>query len=56
MGTRHGKVSSGTPAEQKLRDARVKAAAYRALQSESPAQWRGFLETDIFLAAEADKS
>ncbi|MEU3622662.1 hypothetical protein BS329_24785 [Amycolatopsis coloradensis] len=33
----------------------VEAAAYRALQSESPAQWRTFLETDIFVAAEADK-
>ncbi|WP_410579043.1 hypothetical protein [Amycolatopsis sp. lyj-108] len=34
----------------------VQAAAYRALQSESPAQWRVFLETDIFVAAAADKS
>ncbi|WP_414944315.1 hypothetical protein [Amycolatopsis sp. cmx-11-32] len=34
----------------------VQAAAYRALQSESPAQWRIFLETDIFTAAAADKS
>ncbi|OXM55114.1 ALF repeat-containing protein [Amycolatopsis alba] len=33
----------------------VQAAAYRALQSESPAQWRTFLETEIFAAAEADK-
>jgi hypothetical protein len=34
----------------------VQAAAYRALQSESPAQWRTFLETDIFAADAADKS
>jgi hypothetical protein len=34
----------------------VQAAAYRALQSEAPAQWRTFLETDIFTAAAADKS
>jgi hypothetical protein len=34
----------------------VQAAAYRALQSESPAQWRTFLETGIFIAAAADKS
>lgn len=34
----------------------VQAAAYRALQSESPAQWRVFLETDIFVAEAADKS
>ncbi|WP_236005412.1 ALF repeat-containing protein [Amycolatopsis pittospori] len=33
----------------------VQAAAYRALQSGSPAQWRTFLETDIFTAAAADK-
>ncbi|WP_235190995.1 ALF repeat-containing protein [Amycolatopsis rifamycinica] len=34
----------------------VQAAAYRALQSESPAQWRTFLETGIFTAAAADNS
>ncbi|MFE6611105.1 hypothetical protein [Amycolatopsis sp. NPDC057786] len=34
----------------------VQAAAYRALQSESPAQWRVFLEKDIFVADAADKS
>ncbi|HET6286258.1 MAG TPA: hypothetical protein VFG15_05865 [Amycolatopsis sp.] len=34
----------------------VQAAAYRALQSESPAQWRVFLETGIFVADAADKS
>ncbi|WP_328606956.1 hypothetical protein OG943_44885 [Amycolatopsis sp. NBC_00345] len=33
----------------------VQAAAYRAMQSESPAQWRTFLETDIFTADAADK-
>ncbi|WP_191254090.1 ALF repeat-containing protein [Amycolatopsis oliviviridis] len=33
----------------------VQAAARRALDSGSPAQWRTFLETDIFAAAEADK-
>jgi len=34
----------------------VQAAAYRAMQSESPAEWRTFLETGIFAAAAADKS
>lgn len=34
----------------------VQAAAYRALQSESPAEWRTFLETGIFIADAADKS
>ncbi|OXM52836.1 hypothetical protein CFP71_22930 [Amycolatopsis thailandensis] len=34
---------------------RVQAAARRALDSGSAAQWRIFLETDIFAAAEADK-
>ena len=33
----------------------VQAAAYRALRSESPAQWRVFLETEIFVAAAADR-
>jgi hypothetical protein len=33
----------------------VQAAAYRAMQSQSPAQWRTFLETDIFIADAADK-
>ncbi len=33
----------------------VQAAAYRALQSASPAQWRTFLETDILTAEAADK-
>lgn len=33
----------------------VQAAAYRALQSESPAQWRVFLETEIFVAEAADR-
>jgi len=33
----------------------VQAAARRALDSGSPAQWRIFLETDIFAAAEADR-
>ncbi|SDU32703.1 hypothetical protein [Amycolatopsis keratiniphila] len=34
----------------------VQAAAYRALQSESPARWRVFLETEIFVAEAADRS
>ncbi|MFD5248743.1 hypothetical protein ACFWIW_29665 [Amycolatopsis sp. NPDC058340] len=34
----------------------VQAAAYRALRSESPAQWRVFLETEIFVAEAADRS
>ncbi|WP_241832842.1 hypothetical protein [Amycolatopsis sp. CB00013] len=34
----------------------VQAAAYRALQSESPAQWRVFLETEIFVAEAVDRS
>ncbi|SEP46955.1 ALF repeat-containing protein [Amycolatopsis saalfeldensis] len=33
----------------------VQAAAYRAMQSESPAEWRAFLETGIFTAAAADQ-
>ncbi|HEY2062293.1 hypothetical protein [Amycolatopsis sp. NBC_01480] len=33
----------------------VRAAAYRARQSASPAEWRVFLETGIFTADAADK-
>lgn len=34
----------------------VQAAARRAMDSQSPAEWRAFLETGIFVAQAADKS